>query len=73
MTSFPDRKARNHSAFPFLSESTGEFYIIAGDEVFPNGLENLINNRPSSPRGGFHFVNFVALQMLGTRNALTFF
>jgi len=58
MTSFPDRKARNHSAFPFLSESTGEFYIIAGDEVFPNGLENLINNRPSSPRGGFHFVNF---------------
>ena len=58
MTSFPDRKGRNHSAFPFLSESTGDFYIIAGDEVFPNGLENLINNRPSSPRGGFHFVNF---------------
>ena len=56
--SFPDRKGRNHSAFPFLSESTGSFYIIAGDEVFPNGLENLINNRPSSPRGGFHFINF---------------
>ena len=56
--SFPDRKGRNHSAFPFLSESTGSFYIIAGDEVFPNGLENLINNKPSSPRGGFHFINF---------------
>ena len=21
-------------------------------------IENLINNRPSSPRGGFHFINF---------------
>ena len=58
LASFPDRKGRNHSAFPFLSESTGDFFIIAGDEVFPNGLENLINNRPSSPRGGFHFINF---------------
>ena len=29
-----------------------------GDEVFPNGLENLINNKPSQPRGGFHFINF---------------
>ena len=56
--SYPDRKGRNHSAFPFLSQSTGDFFIIAGDEVFPNGLENLINNRPSSPRGGFHFINF---------------
>ena len=51
LASFPDRKGRNHSAFPFLSESTGDFFIIAGDEVFPNGLENLINNKPSSPRG----------------------
>jgi hypothetical protein len=58
LASFPDRKGRNHSAFPFLSQSTGDFYIIAGDEVFPNGLENLLNNRPSSPRGGFHFINF---------------
>ena len=58
LASFPDRKGRNHSAFPFLSESTGDFFIIAGDEVFPNGLENLINNKPSSPRGGFHFINF---------------
>ncbi len=58
LASFPDRKGRNHSAFPFLSKSTGDFFIIAGDEIFPNGLENLINNRPSSPRGGFHFINF---------------
>ena len=58
LASFPDVKGRNHSAFPFLSQSTGDFYIIAGDEVFPDGLDNLINNKPSSPRGGFHFVNF---------------
>ncbi|MAQ74240.1 MAG: hypothetical protein CMG22_03250 [Candidatus Marinimicrobia bacterium] len=58
LASFPDRKGRNHSAFPFLSQTTGDFYIIAGDEVFPNGLENLLNNKPSSPRGGFHFMNF---------------
>ena len=51
-------QGRNHSAFPFSSKSTGNFYIIMGDEVFPNGLENLINNKPSQPRGGFHFINF---------------
>ena len=51
-------KGRNHSAFPFSSQSTGNFYIVMGDEVFPNGLENLINNKPSQPRGGFHFINF---------------
>ena len=58
LASFPDFKGRNHSAFPFSSKSTGNFYIIMGDEVFPNGLENLINNKPSQPRGGFHFINF---------------
>ena len=58
LASFPDFKGRNHSAFPFSSQSTGNFYIVMGDEVFPNGLENLINNKPSQPRGGFHFINF---------------
>ena len=58
LASFPDFKGRNHSAFPFSSQSTGNFYIVMGDEIFPNGLENLINNKPSQPRGGFHFINF---------------
>jgi len=53
-----DSKGRNHSAFPFLSQSTGNFYIISGDEWFPFGLNNLFQGIPSSPRGGFHFMNF---------------
>ncbi len=52
-----DPTGRNHAAFPFLSESTGDFFIIAGDEDFPNGV-GATNNEPSNPRGGFHFINF---------------
>ena len=29
----------NHAAFPFKSESTGKFYVAAGDEAFPYGLD----------------------------------
>jgi len=53
-----DSKGRNHSAFPFLSQATGNFYIISGDEWFPFGMNNLYQSKPSSPRGGFHFMNF---------------
>ncbi len=35
----------NHAAFPFKSESTGDFYIVAGDEAFPGGV----------PHGWIHF------------------
>lgn len=52
-----DPTGRNHAAFPFLSESTGDFFIIAGDEDFPFGL-GATKHEPSNPRGGFHFVNF---------------
>ena len=52
-----DPTGRNHAVFPFLSESTGDFYIIGGDEDFPFGL-NPNKKEPSNPRGGFHFVNF---------------
>ena len=52
-----DPTGRNHAVFPFLSESTGDFYIIGGDEDFPFGL-NPNKKKPSNPRGGFHFVNF---------------
>ncbi len=28
----------NHAAFPYRSQSTGKFYVFAGDEAFPYGL-----------------------------------
>lgn len=52
-----DSTGRNHAAFPFLSQSTGDFYVIAGDEEFPFGLA-ATKRKPSNPRGGFHFINF---------------
>lgn len=38
----------NHAAFPFKSKSTGDFYVVAGDEAFPGGV----------PTGWIHFVKF---------------
>ncbi|MTI87009.1 MAG: hypothetical protein FH748_03465 [Balneolaceae bacterium] len=35
----------NHAAFPFKSQSTDDFYVIAGDETFPDGI----------PAGWIHF------------------
>jgi hypothetical protein len=52
-----DPTGRNHAAFPFLSESTGNFYIISGDENFPWGVM-ATKGQPSNPRGGYHFLNF---------------
>lgn len=46
----------NHAAFPFKSKSTDDFYVIAGDEAFPNGLG--IDNEPTIPAGWIHFVKF---------------
>lgn len=46
----------NHAAFPFKSESTGDFYVIAGDEAFPSGIN--IENKPTIPAGWIHFVKF---------------
>lgn len=50
----------NHAAFPFRSRSTGKFYVIAGDETFPYGLN--IRNKPTYPRGWFHFIDFSDLE-----------
>ena len=46
----------NHAAFPFKSESTGDFYVIAGDEAFPGGIN--VENEPTIPAGWIHFVKF---------------
>jgi hypothetical protein len=45
----------NHAAFPFKSESTGDFYVIGGDEAFPYGLNVNGANRAA---GWLHFVKF---------------
>ena len=29
----------NHAAFPFKSKSTGTFYVVLCDEIFPNGVD----------------------------------
>ncbi|MGD8495192.1 MAG: hypothetical protein PVF05_03320 [Gemmatimonadales bacterium] len=45
---------RNHAAFPFRSQSTGKFYVIAGDEIMP-GFDP---DKPGETRGYLHFIDF---------------
>jgi len=53
-----DQTGRNHAAFPFLSQSTGKFFVIGGDEWFPFRDSNAESmGRVSNPRGGFHFID----------------
>lgn len=48
----------HHATFPFTSPSTGKFYALLGDEIFPYGL-NL--NGPNIAGGFLHFVDFTDL------------
>ena len=50
----------NHAAFPFISPDTGKFYVDAGDEAYPNGLN--VNDKPTYPRGWLHFIDFSDLE-----------
>jgi len=45
----------NHAAFPFKSKSTGKFFVAAGDEAFPYGLDTQGPNRAA---GWIHFIEF---------------
>ena len=45
----------NHAAFPFRSQSTGKFYVIGGDEIFPYGLDVTQENMAA---GFLHFIDF---------------
>ena len=45
----------HHATFPFKSKSTGKFYTILGDEIFPNGVNP---NGTSETAGFLHFVDF---------------
>lgn len=51
----------NHAAFPYRDPVTGAFYVIAGDEAFPNGLNigaPVSEDLPTRPAGWIHFVDF---------------
>jgi len=52
ITSFTYPSGWNHAAFPFFSKSTGKFYVIAGDEAFPYGLN--IKDDPVIAAGWLH-------------------
>ncbi len=45
----------NHAAFPFRSKSTGKFYGIAGDEIFPYGMNTAGGGKPTYASGWIHF------------------
>jgi len=45
----------HHATFPFKSKSTGKFYTVLGDEIFPNGIDV---NAPNETAGFLHFVDF---------------
>jgi hypothetical protein len=53
--SYRDALGQTHAAFPFRSQSTGRFYVILGDESFPNGLDP---QGPTVPAGYMHVVDF---------------
>lgn len=45
----------HHATFPFKSKSTGKFYTVLGDEIFPDGVDE---NNPNITAGFLHFVDF---------------
>ncbi len=45
----------NHAAFPFRSQSTGKFYVIAGDEIMPQCQDF---DKPCAAEGYLHFIDF---------------
>ncbi|MBL6756503.1 MAG: hypothetical protein ISQ11_08850 [Planctomycetes bacterium] len=50
----------NHAAFPYRQKETGLFYVAAGDEAFPYGLNT--EGKPTYPRGWIHFIDFSDLE-----------
>ena len=57
LADMPDPNGHNHTAFPFISQSTDKFYVIGGDEWFPFGW-NASEGKLSDPRGGYHFMDY---------------
>ena len=49
----------HHATYPFKSKSTGKFYTVLGDEIFPNGVNP---NGTNETAGFLHFVDFTDLK-----------
>jgi hypothetical protein len=60
MAEYAYPSGRNHAAFPYRDKETGRFYVVAGDEAFPYGLQ--VTGGPTYPRGWLHFVDFTDLE-----------
>jgi hypothetical protein len=43
----------NHAAYPHRSPSTGKFYVFAGDEAFPWGLDAPVEGQAPPPAAGW--------------------
>ena len=49
----------NHAAFPYTSQSTGKFYLFAGDESFPyGGYSGQQGGAPSRAAGWIHIIEW---------------
>lgn len=49
----------NHAAFPYRSQSTGKFYVFAGDEAFPyGGYSPRRGGSPSRAAGWIHVIDW---------------
>jgi hypothetical protein len=50
----------NHAAFPYRSKSTGKFYVIAGDEIFPASIAGKpdFDMQAFNPSGYLHILDF---------------
>ncbi len=49
----------NHAAFPYRSQSTGAFYLFAGDESFPyGGFSPQAGGAPSRAAGWIHVIDW---------------
>jgi len=51
----------NHAAFPYHDKKTGKFYVIAGDEEFPYGLDPE-GRKPGRAAGYLHVIDFTDLE-----------
>jgi len=51
----------NHAAFPYHDKKTGKFYVIAGDEEFPYGLDP-DSRKPGRAAGYLHVIDFTDLE-----------
>lgn len=60
IASYKHPTLRNHAAFPFWSQSTDRFYVVAGDEIFPGGTGD--DRTPVRTAGYIHFIDFTDLE-----------